>query len=115
MTHKTTALIAGGIILVSIIVHIETYKHLTKRYNAKFEYLQEYIANQDSVVNNTLDTVYHYKVLCNEYSETIDSLTADVFIKEYKLRRIKEYCDIVKKDQTQQKFLRGWVMRVLDY
>ena len=106
MTHKTTALIAAGIILVSIIAHIETYKHLTKRYNAKFEYFQEYIVNQDSVINNTLDSVYHYKILCNDYSETIDSLAADLFVKEYKLKRIQEYCYIVKKDNMQYFFVK---------
>lgn len=32
----------------------------------------------------------------------------------FKILRIKEYCDIVKRDNTQLKYLRGWINRVLE-
>ena len=41
-------------------------------------------------------------------------LRQDLFVANYKLGRIKEYCDIVKRDNSQLKFLRGWINRVLE-
>lgn len=41
-------------------------------------------------------------------------LRAELFVANYKLGRIKEYCELVKKDNTQIKFLRGWINRVLE-
>ena len=32
----------------------------------------------------------------------------------FKILRIKEYCNIVKRDNTQLKYLRGWINRVLE-
>lgn len=41
-------------------------------------------------------------------------LRSELFVANYKLGRIKEYCELVKKDNTQIKFLRGWINRVLE-
>lgn len=62
----------------------------------------EQLKYQDAISNLTI---------CDSTSKTLNS---DLFIANYKLGRIKEYCDIVKRDNTQLKYLRGWVMRTLE-
>ena len=42
------------------------------------------------------------------------NLRSELFVANYKLGRIKEYCDIVKRNKTQLQFLRGWIVRVLE-
>lgn len=42
------------------------------------------------------------------------AIRQELFVANYKLGRIKEYCEIVRKNNTQLKFLRGWIMRVLE-
>lgn len=41
-------------------------------------------------------------------------LRDELLIANYKLGRIQSYCDIVKRDNTQLKYLRGWINRVLE-
>lgn len=50
----------------------------------------------------------------NSCDSTNVVLRSDLFVANYKLGRIKEYCNIVKRDNTQLKFLRGWINRVLE-
>lgn len=58
-----------------------------------------------------------YTVVINNLN-TCDSsninLRSELFVANYKLGRIKEYCDIVKRNKTQLQFLRGWIVRVLE-
>lgn len=62
----------------------------------------EQLKYQDAISNLTI---------CDSTSK---SLNSELFVANYKLGRIKEYCDIVKRDNTQLKYLRGWVMRALE-
>ena len=72
---------------------------------------------QDSinVLNNTIhlkDSIYLQTL--NNCGTTADSLRAELFTANYKLGRIKEYCNIVKNNNSQLQFLRGWIIRVLE-
>ena len=72
---------------------------------------------QDSI--NTLNNTIHlkdsiYLQTLNSCGTTTDSLRAELFVANYKLGRIKEYCNIVKNNSSQLQFLRGWINRVLE-
>ena len=69
--------------------------------------LNKTIALKDSIY---LKTAYEF----NSCNTKIDSLSAELFVANYKLGRIKEYCNIVKRDNSQLQFLRGWINRVLE-
>lgn len=43
-----------------------------------------------------------------------DSLAAENFNYQYKLGRIQSYINIVNKNSTQSKYLKGWITRVLN-
>lgn len=43
-----------------------------------------------------------------------NQLRSELFVANYKLGRIEEYCNIVKRNNTQLKYLRGWISRVLE-
>lgn len=63
------------------------------------------------------DVLTRYNVLVETNSKNVvelDSLKADNFVKEYKLGRIKNYCEIVRKNSSQLVYLRGWINRVLE-
>lgn len=50
----------------------------------------------------------------NSCDSTNTVLRSDLFVANYKLGRIKEYNEIVRKNPSQVKFLRGWINRVLE-
>ena len=71
---------------------------------------------------NVLDSIIKQRdsliVLTQQnYDEIVEQnigLRTDVTEMNFKILRIKEYCDIVKKNNSQLKYLRGWIMRVLE-
>jgi hypothetical protein len=75
---------------------------------------------KDSIIylNNSLELEKQkYEVTVsnlNSCDSTNAVLRSDLFVANYKLGRIKEYCNIVKRDNTHLKFLRGWINRVLE-
>lgn len=91
------------------------------------------VAKKDSIINVQLDTIDFYKRAYHyvdselvyitdslkaynalDYKYQIDSLKSDLFVSNYKLGRIQEYCNIVERNSTQLKYLRGWINRVLE-
>ena len=82
--------------------------------------LIELYAAQDSIA--TLSAALQFEIdrhndcitNLNSCDSTNRVLTQELFVANYKLGRIKEYCKIVKKDNTQLKFLLGWINRVLE-
>lgn len=44
----------------------------------------------------------------------VDSLYAKLLVVNYKLERVRFYSDIVRRNPSQVKFLRGWINRVLE-
>lgn len=77
------------------------------------------VANDSIIVLNNIltakDSIHSETVsVLNSCDVANDSLRSELFVANYKLGRIKEYCDIVKRDNTQLKFLRGWINRVLE-
>jgi len=75
---------------------------------------------KDSIIylKNRLELVESQYDIASSNLNSCDStnviLRSELFVANYKLGRIKEYCNIVKRDNTQLKFLRGWVNRVLE-
>ena len=69
--------------------------------------LNELLKTKDESYENYLKSLKQ----CDSSNAT---LRAELFVANYKLGRIKEYCELVKKDNTQIKFLRGWINRVLE-
>lgn len=56
---------------------------------------------------NTIDSLIIYK-------DSITVLNEQLFVYKYKLERIREYSNIVAKDNSQLIFLRGWINRTLN-
>lgn len=75
---------------------------------------------KDSIIylKNCLELVESQRDIASANLNSCDStnitLRQELFVANYKLGRIKEYCNIVKRDNTQLKFLRGWINRVLE-
>lgn len=70
-------------------------------------YLNNLIKIKNESYKNYLESLRQ----CDSFNK---SLRAELFIANYKLGRIKEYCELVRKDNTQIKFLRSWINRVLE-
>lgn len=70
-----------------------------------------YLKNRLELAESQRDTA---SANLNSCDSTNIALRQELFVANYKLGRIKEYCNIVKKDNTQLKFLRGWINRVLE-
>ena len=90
------------------------YEQTIEDLNAKL------IAAEDSIVvlNNIIiakEEVYNITMqnfrICDSSNV---SLKSELFVANYKLGRIKEYNEIVRKNPSQVKFLRGWINRVLE-
>lgn len=77
--------------------------------------------------HNTTDTIYinlsdlekdsiiqQHKVIVDSLQELNDSLNAKLFVANYKLERVSYYCNVVDKKQTNIKYLKGWIRRVLE-
>lgn len=75
--------------------------------NDSIIYLNEVLAAKDSSHFETLNVLH-------DCDSSNTALRSELFIANHKLGRIKEYCDIVKKNSSQLQFLRGWINRVLD-
>lgn len=63
------------------------------------------------VITNDIIVVDNYKI--DSLTAVIDSLNAKLFVANYKIERIKYYNNIAKKESN-LKFLRGWINRVLN-
>lgn len=44
----------------------------------------------------------------------VDTIKTQLFLSNYKVERVKYYLNIVKRDKTQEVFLRGWVTRAIE-
>jgi len=44
-----------------------------------------------------------------------DSLKTQLFLSNYKVEKVRFYINIVDRDGSQEKFLRGWVKRAIKY
>lgn len=63
------------------------------------------------VITNDIIVVDNQRI--DSFIAVIDSLNAKLFVANYKLERIKYYNDVAKKESN-LKFLRGWINRVLN-
>lgn len=70
-----------------------------------------YLNNQIELGNQRQQTLIDSLNVCDSINTII---YGELFVSNYKLGRIKSYCDIVAKDNTQLKYLRGWINRVLE-
>lgn len=57
-----------------------------------------------------VDTIYINDTI---YFSNDDSLKTEILLRDYKLIRIKEYCRIAQQGNN-IKYLRGWILRVLN-
>lgn len=69
--------------------------------------LNNIISAKDSAYIQSLNSLHN----CDSANT---ALRSELFVANYKLGRIKEYCNIVKRNNSQLQFLRGWIVRVLD-
>ena len=78
------------------------------------------LATKDSI--HVLDSIIKQQELTIEnvqydYDEILGQnvdMRTTLIEMNFKILRIKEYCNIVKRDNTQLKYLRGWINRVLE-
>lgn len=107
------SLIIAGIVVIGIMAAILFKGRYDKGYDNGYNDGYDY--GFSAGVNYTLDsippkvdTVYIMSTL------QIDSLQERLFVAEYKLGRIKAYKEIVDRNPSQIKFLKGWINRVLE-
>lgn len=90
------------------------YEQIINNLSAELEAANDSIAS----LNNKIEFKDSlYTVVINNLNVCDSSninLRSELFVANYKLGRIKEYCDIVKRNKTQLQFLRGWIVRVLE-
>lgn len=81
---------------------------------------QKLVVANDSI--SILDSLLIKEIIAHDFcQQDLDSTLAEnISLKttllecNYKFGRIKAYCDIVKNDSSQLKYLRGWINRVLE-
>lgn len=61
----------------------------------------------------TTDTIYQVNT-DTVYKGNCDSLIEKLFVSEYKLQRVRYYLNIAIKSPSQTKFLKGWIIRVIE-
>lgn len=118
-----TAIVIVIIAILTAIVAIKAIKTspATVDYSIKIDSLNnELLQYKDSIVLYK-DTVNYFNnknlILVSKLDSTkfvADSLAAENFRYQYKLGRIQSYINIVNKNSTQSKYLKGWITRVLN-
>ncbi len=114
--NKNTIIRILGLILSSIVLSILFIRTPTNTLyvNNQVDSLNNIILKQQDSIDfykNALDSSININ---NKFIHDVDSLNNEIIVYKYKLGRIKEYCNIVKKNKSQQVYLRGWINRVLD-
>ena len=122
-TTIITAIVIVIIMLCTSIIAIKTIKTqpVTVDYSIKIDSLNnELLQYKDSIILYK-DTVNYFNnknlILASKLDSTkfvADSLAADNFRYQYKLGRIQSYINIVNRNSTQSKYLKGWITRVLN-
>lgn len=60
------------------------------------------------------DTVQVIIIRNDSLQAKVDSLKTELFLAKYKIEKVKYYLAIVRRNPSQQKFLRGWVIRAVE-
>lgn len=110
------------IITIGILVGIIVY--VCPRYNkcqVDVDVMTKELLVKDKTIDslnfvlNDIDSTYTIAITnLDSCSVSNNQLRSELFIANYKLGRIEEYCNIVKRNNTQLKYLRGWITRVLE-
>lgn len=89
---------------------------VSNRIDTKIETLNKQIDSLNFVIYDYENLVINLQEndSTQYYKADRDSLYNKLLVSNYKLMRIQEYCNIVKRDNTQLKYLRGWINRVLE-
>lgn len=126
-TNSVTTIITATVIVIIMlctsIIAIKTIKTqpVAADYSIKIDSLNnELLQYKDSIILYK-DTVSYFNnknlILVSKLDSTkfvADSLAAENFRYQYKLGRIQSYINIVNKNSTQSKYLKGWITRVLN-
>lgn len=103
----------------TVVPTIELYKY--EALQSRCDSLENsLLATKDSV--HVLDSIVQQQKLAienaqHDYVEILEQnadMRTTIAEMNFKVLRIKEYCNIVKRDNTQLKYLRGWISRVLE-
>ena len=90
------------------------YEQVINNLFAELEAANDSIASLNTKIEFK-DSLYNIAINnLNTCDSSNINLRSELFVANYKLGRIKEYCDIVKRNKTQLQFLRGWIVRVLE-
>lgn len=110
-------IISSFIVVAIIIIGIAAAILFKGRYNKGYDngYNNGYIYGFSAGVNYALDSIPpKVDTVYIMSTPQIDSLQERLFVAEYKLGRIKAYKEIVDRNPSQIKFLKGWINRVLE-
>lgn len=90
-------------------------------YISQIDSLETKITEYEDIINiyeKQIDSLSLESFVCRNKVDSIkfvaDSLAAENFNYQYKLGRIQSYINIVNKNSTQSKYLKGWIIRVLN-
>jgi hypothetical protein len=96
-------------------------KQTNSAYISQIDSLKAKITECEDIINiyeKQIDSLSLESFICGNKVDSIkfvaDSLAAENFRYQYKLGRIQSYINIVNKNSTQSKYLKGWITRALN-
>ena len=120
ITTITFALLAV-FIAIAIMTNNRIERQTNSGYISQIDSLKTKITECEDIINNyekQLDRLSLESFICGNKVDSIkfiaDSLAAENFRYQYKLGRIQSYINIVNKNSTQSKYLKGWITRALN-
>ena len=99
---------------VEVVDKTDHYEQIINELNIKLVVAEDSIATLNNIISikeEAYNATLNNLAACDSSNST---LRAELFIVNYKLGRIKEYTEIVRKNPSQITFLRGWINRVLE-
>lgn len=113
--------VLAAVIAVAMITNDRIEREANSNYTSQIDSLKTKTNEYEKVINiykKELDSLSAENFIClNKLDSTknvADSLAAENFRYQYKLGRIKNYINLVNKNSSQSKFLKGWIIRALN-
>lgn len=72
------------------------------------------IKEDSAYISNLHSSFDDMALAANERERVIDSLKDALFIANYKVERVRYYWNIVNRNPSQVKFLKGWIKRAIE-
>ncbi len=120
ITTITFAILAV-FVAIAIMTNNRIERQTNSAYISQIDSLKTRVTECENIINiyeKQIDSLSLESFICGNKVDSIkfvaDSLAAENFRYQYKLGRIQSYINIVNKNSTQSKYLKGWITRALN-